>query len=336
MKKLLLLLFVPFSFYAKACLNESHVNKSGKVTIDAFNMESMSFNRAHNKAELELYLKNLRAGKPATAEDILDNKNDIAVTLIKLGRLEEAKSILLDLIKENSNNYNVVINLGTLYELLGKNEEALKLIKKAVAINPESHSGSEWFHIKVLEFKIRHIPDAAIPNQDILKLSQIKLTEKNIEWDICYQLRERIPFTPSPNLMMAKILQEYGDFMADSFSIKAAYVIYEIGMDYDRQNVLKLDEKRNALVPYFKKYKVAVPLTNNYYTDRIIDAVSENKEQIASALLDNGLNYFKEQEALRRQKTMQRWMFAGGGAVVLLAAVYFLSTRRKKSVTEQV
>ncbi|HMI77844.1 MAG TPA: hypothetical protein VK484_03580, partial [Ferruginibacter sp.] len=100
MKYFLISFFILFTGVSYACLNESHVTKSGKYTSDAFHLTESGYHKSHNKAELELYLKNLYAVKNETTEDIFDNKNSIAVTLIKLGRLDEAEKILMDLKKE--------------------------------------------------------------------------------------------------------------------------------------------------------------------------------------------------------------------------------------------
>jgi len=331
MRYFLIFCFILCTFFGYACLNESHVNKSGKYTVDAFHLSESGYHKSHNKTELELYLKNLYAKKNETVEDIFDNKNNIAVTLIKLGRLDEAEKILLDLKKGAPDNYYVTVNLGTLYELQGKNKEALQFIKKALEIDPQSHRGSEWFHVKVLEFKLKNIPEADFPNQNILDLAHPKSTD--IKYDISYQLQERIPFTPAPNLMMAKILQEFADYLADSISIKAAYLFYEIGMDYDRGNALKLVEKRDALKPYFKKYKETIPVTGNYYLDEIIQAADDNKVENATSILEKGFNILKEEEEKKKKEKRKKQIlvFGGIGLCALFAGIFFYR-RKKQSV----
>ena len=333
MKYILLVCLVLLNNISNACLNEEHVTKSGKSTVDAFTLGDLRLYKNHNKAELELAIKNLLSEKPVTEEDILSTKNSIAVVYIKLGKLAEAEAILLELLKKHPKNYSVTINLGTLYELQGKNSKALEFIKKAVAINPESHSGSEWFHIKILEYKLKNIADNKIAGENILNLYGIKKPATEIAYDVSYQLQERIPFTPAPNLLMAKVMQELGNYLADSVSIKGAYVIYETGMDYDRDNILKLAEKRDALKPYFKKYKEKIPYTRNYYLDAAISAVDNNKVDIATSVLEKGFNYFKDQEEKRRQEERQKqyFIFGGIGLVAILAGLFFYR-RRKQTV----
>ncbi len=241
------------AYFSFACLNEHHVNKFGKETIDKFNIEkSVSFYKQQDIPGTQKYLDELLKEEPHTEQEILETQNSIAVCYIKLNRLDEAEKILTTLLHKHPTDYSVVVNLGTLYELQGKNQQALDYIKKAVAFNPDSHGGSEWFHIKVLEFKVKNIAPDNIINQDILQLKSLHQNPYKIANEIKFQLEERIPFTPAPNLMMAKILQEYGDFLADSVSLTGAYLMYGIAMDYDRDNVLKLTKSRDALIPYLK------------------------------------------------------------------------------------
>lgn len=329
MKAFFLSFLLAVSLLGFACLNEHHVTKYGKESIDGFYMNKTAFYKQHNKTELEQYIKNLQSEQHKTETNILANKNSIAVSYIKLGRLDEAEKILNELLKKHPIDYSVVINLGTLYELQGKNQKALEYIKRAVTINPQSHGGSEWFHIRVLEFKLKNIPENKIAAEDILKINSLKKNAADIAYDIRHQLQERIPFTPAPNLAMAKILDEYATFLADSVSLKAAYVIYGIAMDYDREDVLKLKEKQNSLRPYFKKYKEAVPVTNNYYLDRVIETANNNTGAIVSSLLDKGINYFKEQEEKKKQEERNKQYLMGGIIGLLLIAGGFIFYKKR-------
>ncbi len=332
--KYFVLLFLSFcNCTAFACLNEEHVTKLGKSTIDAFSLQDFRLYKNHNKATLELAIKNLLSEKPLAEDDILTTQNSIAVIYIKLGRLDEAEKILLELLSKHPKNYSVTVNLGTLYELQGKNVKALEFIKKAVAINPESHSGSEWFHIKILEYKLKNIPDNKIAGENILDLYIIKQPATAIAYDVSYQLQERIPFTPAPNLLIAKVLQELGDFLADSISIKGAYVIYETGIDYDRENVLNLAKKRDDLKPYFKKYKEKIPFTGIYYLDAAIQVADNNTIEIASSVLEKGFNYFKDQEEKRKQAARQKqyFIYGGIGLTALLIGLFFYKRRRQSA-----
>ena len=313
MKYLLLSLMVLFSSASNACLNEEHVTKNGKHTSGSFTVESLTFYKGQDIATIELKLKTLLSLPATTEEDKRSIQNDIAVQYIKLGRFDEAEKLLLELQKKYPGNYSINVNLGTLYELQGKNKEALQLIKRSVGINPDSHEGSEWFHIKILEYKLKNIPEDKVAGQNILDLYSIKETADEIADEVSYQLKERIPFTPAPNLVMAKVLQEFADLLADSISIKGAYLIYSIGMDYDRNNVLSLVEKRDALLPYFKKYHETVPQTGVYYLDKILPVDNEGKVKAAVTLVENGFNYFSDQKKKREEEESRKKYLIFGG-----------------------
>jgi tetratricopeptide (TPR) repeat protein len=313
-----------------ACLNEEHITKSGKSSVDGFSLHDLQFYKTHDKATLELALKNLLSEKEVTPTDILATKNSIAVTLIKLGRFVEAEDILNELLKKYPENYSVTINLGTLYELQGKNAKALQFINKAVAINPDSHSGSEWFHIKILEYKLKNIDESNISTQNILTLYNIKKTPSEIAYEVGYQLQERIPFTPAPNILIAKVMQELGDYLADSISLSGAYVIYEIAMDYDRQNVLKLSKSRDALIPYLKKYGEKIPQTGIYYIDRIIPVDNGGKVKAAVTILEKGFDYFNNTEKKRKEEAERRkqyLVFGGIGLAITILGLFFYKKR---------
>lgn len=264
MKKICLFFVVSsFFFQAKACLNEYHVNREGKGTLDNFSMYKVSFLKGFDTVQLNQELKKLMA---APDKNSLQVQNDIAVKLIKLGRLEEASVILETLYKEYPNEYNVVINKGTLYELMGKNEMALELIKAAMKINPGSHDGSEWFHVRVLEAKINNNQVDSMSTKKILELGTLKIKSTYIVEHVVHQLQERIPFTPVPNLAMANMLNEFGDYLADSLSVSGAWVIYNIARDYyPAADVFDITPKLAEMKKLIRKYKVKYPNYKNYF-----------------------------------------------------------------------
>ncbi len=323
--------FIVIAFISLACLNEHHVDKYGKESIDHFSMKDLRFYKKQNTAEINALIIELQNDKPANEQEEFKRKNSLAVNYIKLGELQKAETILNELIKKQPKDYSVIINLGTLYELQAKNDKALSFIKKAIEINPESHGGSEWFHVKVLEYKLKTKSNESILKTDVLKLSTLKLSSDEISSHINYQLQERIPFTPAPDSLMAKILQEYGDFLANNVSIKGAYVAYEVGMDYDKSNLLNLKEKRDALLPLFKKYKEAVPKTGNYYIDNIVQTIDEQKGKIVTTLLDKGLSYFEEKEKQRQREKRNRIIFISlTSFIAVCGATFFIAKKAKK------
>jgi hypothetical protein len=127
------------------------------------------------------------------------------------------------------------------------------------------------------------------------------------------------------------VLQEYGDYLADSISIKAAYLIYDLGKEYDFNNYYNFSTKIDSLLPYFKKYDEAIPVLNNHYLDPIIKHVKDSSIQIATTLLDKGINYFKEREEEKKQKKkMKTIFFIGAFLLGLLLIGLFLWKKKNK------
>ena len=111
-----------------------------------------------------LYPENIQAKINKVIEALLKKDDyqllsDYAWLELRTGDKQKAVALLEELYRRHPNEYNIAANLGTGYELTGNNEKAIELLKKAVAINPASHYGSEWLHIKILEEKIAAQPD---------------------------------------------------------------------------------------------------------------------------------------------------------------------------------
>lgn len=175
-----------------------------------------------------------KVGELRNASD-LPGRNNYAVALIHLGRLDEAVSVLLRLEKEFPGHYSVASNLGTAYDLMGQDVLALEWITKGIERNPDSHDGSEWLHIRILEAKLKmkdnpewlkthsvsgldfgagNLPEkpsadrgaSALPtgNQG-QPLSFLKAYD-----GLGYQLKERLQFVKPADPIVADLLMDYG------------------------------------------------------------------------------------------------------------------------------
>src|SRR6185437_11772073 len=88
-----------------------------------------------------------------------NDRSDYSIALMYLGRSKEAVELLQALENERPGEYFIAANLGTAYELTGNNEEAARWIAEGIRRNPESHEGTEWLHLKILEAKIAQEKD---------------------------------------------------------------------------------------------------------------------------------------------------------------------------------
>lgn len=165
----------------------------------------------------------------------LDYLSDKGLVLIIVKRYDEAIKLYLAIEKMKPNRYATASNLGTAYELTGQNRLALEWIKKAVKINPNSHSKSEWIHVRILEAKMQGLSSVnalSLINADFGKedlpataLSKQKLSE--LSDAIYYQLNERISFIKPKDAIIAQLLFEYGNtrvLLGDNATASKCYI----------------------------------------------------------------------------------------------------------------
>ncbi|MDB5256793.1 MAG: hypothetical protein JWM14_1488 [Chitinophagaceae bacterium] len=194
----------------------------------------------------------------------IEDYNDYGVQLAYLKRYKKALAVFQHIEQMKPGLYNTMANMGTTYELLGQDKLALEWIKKAVAKNPDSHYGSEWFHVKILEAKIKgpsswnsifligtDFGTDSIPKSNLSKKELNKLTEAMFR-----QLIERMKFIkPKDEMMALLLLFEYGNIAALAEDATSSYRIYKIAKEYGASGELfnkryafaeKLQEKINV------------------------------------------------------------------------------------------
>ena len=328
-----------------ACYNESHVNKNGN---SGRRSEPMAlFYNEPDKEEATKFLAQYELTKIKTYD--ADTQSDIAVNLGYLGRYTEALEILKRLQKEHPDNYNYAANLGTTYELLGKNELALQFIKKGIEINPDSHEGSEWVHVKILEAKLKMATQPGWIYQNRVLGTGVNFDSKESEklndkaWNVEYQLQERIPFTPFPDALLANVFDELGDLYATQQSVELAYVAYDFALRNDSADHFSVKAKMEALKPILKKNKIAIPSWKQHYYNRklsklqaeiaeeLVDFITSpgNKKDSfegITGLIDRFTGRNKEQEVRNRRNNL----IIAGSVILIGFAGIFLYTRRKK------
>jgi tetratricopeptide (TPR) repeat protein len=264
-------------FLSSFCLNLYHVNASGQEFRNSYLSSLPVFYQSFDTTFYKELLVSIEKDK---SERILyhdENKalSDKSVALIKLRKVKEAQKILLNLYEKAPNEYNFVINLATSYELTGDVDKALMLTKKGLEINKNSHRGSEWFHVKVLEAKqkMKNNPDWIKENKVLdvelktLKADKTTVGIQEIISDIGYQLTERVPFSPQNDILLANIFNEYGDILSE-FSVEMAYVAYGIGEKYDNTKVFGMASKKARILSLIEKYDLKVPNINDFYPSK--------------------------------------------------------------------
>ena len=171
------------------------------------------------------------------------SKSNYAVNVMKLGKVDEALEILKELQLSYPNEYNINANLGTAYELSGQLDSAYKYISKGYKMNRNSHRGSEWIHVKILEAKIKAKGNPAwfrshsiIDVDSIIRKvktgGNIRYYLQTFERHLQYQIRTRAPFTPSPNMVIANLLVSMGDVESEVGTYENGILAYAYALEF--------------------------------------------------------------------------------------------------------
>jgi len=252
----------------------------------------------------------------------IEDYNDYGVQLVYLKRYKEALAVFQHIEQLKPGLYNTMANIGTTYELLGQNMLALEWIKKAVAKNPASHHGSEWFHVKILEAKIKG-PSAwnsafllgtdfgtdSIPKSNLSKKELDTLTEAMFR-----QLLERMKFIKPKDEMMGILLFEYGNAIALAEDATSSYRVYGIAKTYGYTS-----ELLNKRYDYAKKLQIKIEAHVKEITAR--RAANKNKSVQTPG---------KDPKHKASASVLLQLVFFLLPVAVLVAGVFFIRSRKKK------
>ncbi|WP_051890396.1 tetratricopeptide repeat protein [Chryseobacterium vrystaatense] len=220
MKKSVLSLIFSFLFSipAWACLNgETKELKDGTMIYMDFAGFVPRGHHFNNREDLEKTLGRLEKEYKRTKN--LDYLSDKGYILIILKKYKEAIELYKRIESIAPGRYSTASNMGTAYELMGNNIEALKWIEKSIKINPGSHFSSEWIHANILKAKIKggetYSSEALIqtdfgskrnPETNLSKEELYKLRKS-----LFYQLNERISFVNPEDKIVAQLLFDLGN-----------------------------------------------------------------------------------------------------------------------------
>ncbi|MFT6962993.1 MAG: tetratricopeptide (TPR) repeat protein [Flammeovirgaceae bacterium] len=129
--------------------------------------------------------------------------------------------------------------MGTIYELIGQADSALIWIEKSMELNPSSHKGSEWIHVKILEFKLSNSKKFG---ESVLGLDfgkqPIPQNPQNygldeLEEHILHQIKERIYFVKPKNEIVGNVYFDLGNVIAQTRDVQSALECYEMAKEYE-------------------------------------------------------------------------------------------------------
>lgn len=181
----------------------------------------------------------------------IEDYSDYASKLIYLDSLKKAKAIYFEIEKTSPNLYTTASNLGTIYELEGKNDSALIWIKKSIKLNPKSHGGSEWVHVKILKFKISEKSNFEKSILGVDFGSEIIPNKTEISGIHIYnQLRERLNFIRPKNQIMGSLFFDLGNIVCHNFGVKRSIYFFQKAKHFGFESVImdkRIKHFRNLL-----------------------------------------------------------------------------------------
>ncbi|MFN8438451.1 MAG: tetratricopeptide repeat protein [Cytophagales bacterium] len=250
----------------QSCINEYRTLLSGEVVyIDAEDLLPQA--KFSDKTSLLKELGELEKLYNKTKK--IEDYSDLGSMYVYLGNYNKAKLIFKEIEKKSPGRYQTAANLGTTYELLEQNDSALYWIKRAVKINPNSHDGSEWIHIKILETKIKAKGDNnKLWNQNILSLNfgstEIPQSPPNVDLNqlekhLYIQLCERMTFIKPKNPIVAQLLFDLGNVRALTSDVKSGLLVFQIAQEYGYSS-----EILNKRLLYFETLQQESDINNQF------------------------------------------------------------------------
>lgn len=148
----------------------------------------------------------LHGGKYEQANDPID----YAVALIHLGRYNDAIATLEAHEKAQPGLYETAANLGTAFELAGRVEDATVWIARGMERKADSHAGTEWLHLAILQAKLALRGDPAwLKTHSVLDSAAAKgRSAEEIVHAIDYQLGERLNFVAPPDAIVCDLFSQ--------------------------------------------------------------------------------------------------------------------------------
>lgn len=274
MNRLLAAAVLLFFFRAGfACINEYHTKLDGSAYYSEAETGAI-VRKKIDRAEARKTADRLRGiyrrsvAKRTPPGNRMAIYSDYGVQLIYLGEYEKAKQVYREIERLAPNRYQTASNLGTVYELLGQNDSALVWIRKAVELNPDSHDGSEWIHIKILKWKLRggKVPDVSLLGRGFgtgeLPENPYKFNLRQLERHLRRQLYERSTLVPPKDAIVGRLYFDLGNVVAQTTSADAAIPYYRAARNYGYDTPL-LQTRIAAMKELISSFSVDKFIRNN-------------------------------------------------------------------------
>ncbi|HEX8254889.1 MAG TPA: tetratricopeptide repeat protein [Thermoanaerobaculia bacterium] len=248
-----------------ACINTYGVNLRGeKVNVEGLGGEDL-VNYLTEPAQINWRQVKARIGVEF-ARASMEERNDYAAALMHLGEVKDALKVLHKIEQEKPGLYATATNLGTAYELAGDNARALQWIAEGIRRNRQSHHGSEWLHVRILQAKLNIAKDpqwlrthsilamgfgsARVPNPP----SRFPLDNNGKPLDavrtaeaIQYQMKERLQFVKPPEPIVGDILFDYANLLMRTDILETADAVYKLAIEYGAPRTALAKQRREFI-----------------------------------------------------------------------------------------
>jgi len=267
-----LLFFLLLTLPVLACLNLTEKNLDGKdVSIDGGpDPEIYSQSTEDWQAKLATLDERLRIIDPKSSV-ARESLNDRGVCLAHLGRAPEALALFEKLEKEAPGSYQTAANLGTCYELCGRDKDALRWIRIGMKLNPESHEGTEWLHVAILEAKLALARDPgwltthSVLGYDFGNELRPKVpaeladaaSRDRVRKALRYQLGERMPLVPAPDPVVGDLLFDLGNLCALMTTAHRGEEVMKDALRYGTPRAALAKKRRDYFASFDKKEDMA-------------------------------------------------------------------------------
>lgn len=245
---------------AFTCYNE-YYSLDSKGEFHRMEIGEIRFQQNFDLKKIEKQLR--KSGKILETQADYKLLSDYGLYLVKGGKVKEALVLFEALAQAYPDEYSIIANLGTTYELSGNNKKALEYIRKGLKLNPDSHGGSEWIHVKILLAKIALDKDPDyLNNHTVLDLDTKQEESEKVRKQLYIQLRERFPFCKGPDPVMADLFVDLGDCYLHSISFEHAKGLYQIAKIYYQSSRADIDQKIEDVRKLRAKYANRYPDQN--------------------------------------------------------------------------
>ena len=247
----LLLSLMLLAAVAEACINEydTPVQRSTPRNSQRGVPQSYPIDKEHYREQIE------KLGPLVQDTPNYKDVSDLAVAHLYLGELDRAIGLLEQAEQMQAGEYTIASNLGTAFELAGRNEAALQWIEEGLRRDPKSHDGSEWVHANLLKAKIAmaadpdwlsssansvsglYFGDAAKPEFDkTLSAGNLPASMEDIRNHLRHQLVERRRFIPGTDPIVAALMFDLANATALTVTAEAALPIYKAALKLEYHN----------------------------------------------------------------------------------------------------